>query len=281
MASAHVRYGLYLPPFGPLADPAVLLDLARRAEAAGWDGVFLWEHVLSDGPGPVTDPWVNLGAMAAATSRVRLGTMVTPLPRRRPWVVARQAATVSRLSGGRCVLGVGLGADEYGDFSRFGETASPRTRAAMTDEALAIVRASWAGQALDHAGDHYRVRLEPAEPEPYPIPIWAAGTLPEVRALPRAAGCDGIVLLKPDRHPLPADVARTVAALRARDVAADRPFDVAVAGNASPAWEEPSGIDLDGLAEAGMTWWLETLIHYDPLELSLRVVDAGPPRGRG
>src|ERR1700754_99813 len=96
-----VRFGLYLPAFGPLADPAALVELAGRAEAAGWDGAFLWEHVLADGPVAVSDPWVALGAMATATSRVLLGTMVSPLPRRRPWVLARQAGTLSRLSGGR------------------------------------------------------------------------------------------------------------------------------------------------------------------------------------
>jgi len=279
--NATPNCGLYLPAFGPLADPAVLVDLARRAEAAGWDGVFLWEHILSDGPWPVSDPWVALGAMAAATRRIRLGTLVTPIPRRRPWVVARQAGTLSRLSGGRCVLGVGLGADEYGDFSRFGDETALRTRASMTDEALTIVRAMWAGQALDHTGDHYRVRLDAAQPEPYPIPIWIAGTLPELRSLHRAARFDGIVLLKPDRHPLPADVSRAVAGLRAHGVAADRLFEVAVAGDASPAWGNPDDIDLPGLAGAGMTWWLESLIHYDPLELSLRVVDTGPPLRRG
>ena len=277
MTATSARCGLYLPPFGPLADPAVLVDVARRAEAAGWDGVFLWEHVLSDGPGPVTDPWVTLGAMAAATARIRLGTLVTPMPRRRPWVVARQAATVSRLSGGRCVLGVGLGADEYGDFSRFGEEPALRVRAAMADEALAIVRAIWSGQALDHRGEHYRVRLEPADPEPHPIPIWVAATLPRLRALPRAARCEGVVLMGRNLRVSAEDVARTVAVLRAGGVEGDHAFDVVVPGNASPAWDNPQEVDLGALGRAGMTWWMESLVHYDPLPLTLAVVDAGPP----
>jgi alkanesulfonate monooxygenase SsuD/methylene tetrahydromethanopterin reductase-like flavin-dependent oxidoreductase (luciferase family) len=129
-----LRFGLYLPPFGPLADPGSLVDLARRAEIAGWDGVFLWEHVVAGDQFAVADPWVSLGAMASATDRVLLGTMVSPLPRRRPWVLARQAGTVSRLSNGRCVLGVGLGADDHGDFSRFGEEPNLAVRASMTDE---------------------------------------------------------------------------------------------------------------------------------------------------
>src|SRR4051794_4281352 len=110
-----IRYGVYLPPFGPLGDPADLVDLAVRAEAAGWDGVFLWDHVLPARP-PIADTWTVLGAIAQATERVLIGPMVTPLPRRRPWVVARQASTVSRLSRGRLVFGAGLGSDESGDF---------------------------------------------------------------------------------------------------------------------------------------------------------------------
>jgi alkanesulfonate monooxygenase SsuD/methylene tetrahydromethanopterin reductase-like flavin-dependent oxidoreductase (luciferase family) len=107
---------------GPLGDPVALVDLAVRAEAAGWDGVFLWDHVLTTFA-PIADTWTTLGAIATATQTILLGPMITPLPRRRPWVVARQASTVSRLSEGRLVLGVGLGADATGDFARFGDAA--------------------------------------------------------------------------------------------------------------------------------------------------------------
>ena len=273
-----LRFGLYLPPFGPLADPVALVDLARRAEIAGWDGVFLWEHVLAGGPIAVTDPWVTLGAMAGATNRIRLGTMVSPLPRRRPWVLARQAGTLSRLSGGRCVLGVGLGADESGDFSRFGDETDLATRVGMTDEALRIVDAVWSGAATRHEGRHYHVDLPEGVAEPHRIPVWVAGRLPEVRSAYRAASRDGVILIGPDQEPKPEQIACAVTALRANGLAADRPFDIAVAGNASHAWEEPKHVDLAGLAEAGASWWMESLIHYDPLDLSLAVVDAGPPR---
>jgi alkanesulfonate monooxygenase SsuD/methylene tetrahydromethanopterin reductase-like flavin-dependent oxidoreductase (luciferase family) len=265
-----VRFGLYLPPFGPLADPAILTDLARRAEAAGWDGVFLWDHVLAGDAIAVSDPWVALGAMAAATERVLLGTMVTPLPRRRPWVLARQAGTLSRLSHGRCVLGVGLGSDENGDFGRFGEPVDLRERAALADEALDVIGAVWSGRAHRHDG-RYRVDLPAGPPEPHRIPVWVAGTLPGFRSAHRAARHDGAVLLGPGLTPDPAALAAAVAALPGP------PFDVAVAGNASPAWADAPGADLAGLADAGATWWLESLVHFDPAELSLRVVDAGPP----
>jgi alkanesulfonate monooxygenase SsuD/methylene tetrahydromethanopterin reductase-like flavin-dependent oxidoreductase (luciferase family) len=272
-----VRFGLYLPPFGPLADPTALVELARRAEVAGWDGVFLWDHVLADGPIAVADPWVVLGAMATATSRVLLGTMVSPLPRRRPWVLARQAGTVSRLSGGRCVLGIGLGADEYGDFSRFGEQTDIGVRAAMADEALEIIGAVWAGRPFSHQGPHYRVELPAGTPEPHRIPVWVAGTLPEVRSAHRAARFDGAVLLGPAGTTTADSVARAVQTLSADESPRDRPFEVLLTGNASAAWDEPSDVDLGGLADAGMTWWVESLIHYDPLDLTMEVVDAGPP----
>src|SRR4051794_12694325 len=139
--------GVYLPPFGPFGDPHVLVDLAVRAEAAGWDGVFLWDHVVHDDL-PIVDAWSVLAAMAVATSRITIGPTVTPLPRRRPWIVARQASTVSRLSGGRLVVGVGLGSDESGDFSRFGEELDVAKRAAMLDEGIGVLRAMWPGGAV-------------------------------------------------------------------------------------------------------------------------------------
>lgn len=275
---SSLRFGLYLPPFGPLADPVALVELARRAEAAGWDGVFLWEHVLGGDSVEVADPWVALGAMAGATSRIMLGTMVSPLPRRRPWVLARQAGTVSRLSGGRCVLGIGLGADDHGDLSRFGEEQELATRARMTDEALQVIDAVWSGRPTRHEGRNYQVDLPQGVAEPHRIPVWVAGRLPDVPSARRAARRDGVMLIGSDQEPQPEQIASAVQALRSNGLTEERPFDIAVAGNASHAWGEPKHVDLAGLAEAGATWWMESLIHYDPLDLSLAVVDAGVPR---
>lgn len=270
----NLRFGLYLPLFGPLGDPAAVVDLAQRGEAAGWDGIFTWDHIYSDGTGPIADAWTTLAAIAQATTRMRFGPMVTPLPRRRPWLVARQAATLARLSGGRLILGLGLGTDEFGDFSRFGEPE--RGRSDRFDEGLSILRAMWSGRALHQAGRHYRVALDEAEPEPYPIPIWVASSALGPVAARRAAASDGIFPNPADRGTTPGDVAAMVAAVQAAGRSA--PFDVVVQGDASPAWPEPHHVDLRAFVEAGMTWWLESLIHYDPLELTREVVDAGPPR---
>lgn len=277
MAESVLRFGVYLPPFGPFGDPAVLTDLAVRAEASGWDGLFLWDHLVREDL-PIVDSWTTLSAVAQATRSLLLGPMVTPLARRRPWVVARQASTVSRLSGGRLILGTGLGSDESGDFSRFGEPADLRTRAALYDEGLEVVKAVWSGRPIQHDGQHYRVDLPEGTPDPYSIPVWVASSTGHPAVIRRAAGCDGLFPNPEDHTPTPDDIVGTRAALQRAGLPADRPFDIAVAGNASPAWDEPIKVDVAALAQAGMTWWMESLMHWDPLELSLRIVDAGPPR---
>ncbi|ONI81593.1 luciferase [Actinosynnema sp. ALI-1.44] len=273
----NLRYGVYLPPFGPFGDPRVLVDLAVRAEAAGWDGVFLWDHVIG-AVAPIADPWTTLAAIAHATEKLMLGPTVTPLPRRRPWVVARHASTVSRLSGGRLIVGTGLGSDESGDFSGFGETTDLATRSAMLSEGLAVMRAMWTGEAVDHTGTHYRARIPATEAEPHHIPVWMAASTVNRGVLTRAIGCDGIFPNPEDHELTPNEITALRRDLDDAGLATDRPFDIVVRGNVSPAWQEDMDADLPELAKAGMTWWLESLIHFDPLDLSMAVVDAGPPR---
>src|ERR671917_2564717 len=136
-----MRRGLFLPIFDELADPATLARLAARAEARGWDGVFVFDHVLYRPPVvAATDPWIALAAMAVATERIELGPMVTPLARRRPWIVARQAVAIDQLSGGRVVLGLGLGLDTSGgELSRFGEEVDDRRRGGLLDEGVGVL----------------------------------------------------------------------------------------------------------------------------------------------
>ena len=277
MSGDALRYGLYLPAFGPFGDPAVLVDLALRAEASGWDGVFLWDHLVHDAL-PIADPWATLGAIAQATRDLRFGPMVTPLPRRRPWVVARHASALSRLSGGRLILGTGLGSDEFGDLSRFGEPTRLPTLSAMYDEGLEVVRGVWSGRPFRHDGQHYHVTLGEGVRDPHPIPVWVASLTSHPRVMRRAAGCDGIFPIRENRILAPDEVAGLLTELRRAGLPEGWAFDIAVAGNASPAWQEPVTADLAGLTQAGMTWWMESLIHFDPLELSLEIVDAGPPR---
>lgn len=204
-----MRYAVSLPPF---TDAARVVAWAREAEAAGFDGVFLWDHVQWRGRVAPLDPWVVLGAVALATTRVRLGTLVTPLSRRRPVVVAKQLATLDHLSDGRAVLGVGLGAPADRDFSDLGEEADARVRAAMLDEGLELIDSLLRGPT-SFAGQHFRVE---ADLLPRPVqrprpPVWVGGVVPNRRPLERARRWDGVVPVGSPHDPTPDELARYLA----------------------------------------------------------------------
>ncbi len=185
-----MRYGLSLATLGPFADPRQTVRAARAAEEAGWEAFFVWDHLAWASFGaPSSDPWVTLGACAATTSRILLGTAATPLPRRRPQMVAQQLASLSLASGGRVIFGAGLGGmpDE---FERFGEDADASVRAAMLDEGLDVVARLLRGEHVEHHGRHYVVDGATLAPLPLrPVPFWIGGNGP--RALRRAARWDG------------------------------------------------------------------------------------------
>jgi alkanesulfonate monooxygenase SsuD/methylene tetrahydromethanopterin reductase-like flavin-dependent oxidoreductase (luciferase family) len=266
-----VQFGLHVPQLGALGEPTVLVDLATRAEAAGWDGFFLWDHVMHRDDPEACDPWVALGAIAVVTERMRLGPLVTPLPRRRPWKVAREATTVDRLSNGRAVLGVGIGTDHYGEFSKFAEPATDdRGRAARLDEALALITSLWSGERVSHVGDHYRATdvLQVPRPVQLPrIPIWCAAAWPNLAPLRRAARWDGVV---PVGRLTPEDVAVLGDEID-RHRTTDDPFDVALPS------VHAIETDIAEYEEAGVTWWLASILPSDALEDSRALVDAGPP----
>ena len=262
---------MWLPLFDALADPALVARLAAEAEEAGWDGFFVWDHLRWRAPvRQVADPWITLTAMATATERLRLGPMVTPLARRRPAKVARETATLDRLSGGRLVLGAGLGSDRFGaELSATGEEVDDRRRAGMLDEALSILTAAWSGEPVHHHGDHYTVdgiQFLPRPAQEPGVPVWVAGFPGNVRPIRRAVRYDGFFPVNLDHPDQLAGITATV--LRER---AAGPFDlvVAITPGADPApW-----------AEAGATWWLTDL---DPAELTLDhvvgVLRDGPAR---
>src|SRR4051794_35035747 len=188
-----MKFAINAPNFGTYADPAFVTALARSAEAAGWDGFFLWDHIRP-GPVPLGDPWLLLTAIALSSERLALGPMVTPLPRRKPEEVARQATTLDHISGGRLVLGVGLGDDGWREFSAFGPYPEDRTRAEMLDEGLDVITALWRGDVVTRAGKHYAVTealFAPAPVQRPRVPIWVAGRWPSRRPFDRAARWDG------------------------------------------------------------------------------------------
>jgi alkanesulfonate monooxygenase SsuD/methylene tetrahydromethanopterin reductase-like flavin-dependent oxidoreductase (luciferase family) len=207
-----MKHALSLPCVG---SPNALVELAVAAERSGWDGVFIWDHlhfVRAMGV-EIVDPWVVLGAMAAATERVILGPMVTPIPRRRPWKVAKELVTLDHLSNGRAVFGAGLGFPPEDEFASFGEPTAGRTRAELLDEGLALVDAFMRGEPVKHAGTHYNVdaHLRPAAVQQPRPPFWLAATEPYQRPLRRALQWDGIVPIAADGGPLtPEGLARYI-----------------------------------------------------------------------
>lgn len=265
-----MRTGIFLPPFDGAADPRFLASLAADAEAHGWDGVFLWDHVMYRPPvGEVADPWIAMAAMAMATERLRLGALVTPLARRRPQIVARQATTLDHLSDGRLVLGVGLGLDSSGrELSAFGEELDDRTRAAMLDEALELITELWRGETVHHEGAHYRAENVTFVPTPMQqprIPVWVAARWPHRRPLQRAARWDGLFAID---FGGPQDLAEALDEIRA--VRGDlRGFDVVCTG--------PLDADATTWAAAGATWWLVDPFSTDR-DVLRSIVAAGPPR---
>lgn len=171
--------------------PDFILQLAVAAEEAGWDGFFLWDHVTFEYDVSLHDPWILLGAIAACTKKIRLGTLVTPLARRRPHIVAKETATLDHLSKGRVVLGVGLGGVDR-EFSAFGEESDSKKRAEKLDEAIELIRKIWSGEVVEHDGKHYtldRVALLPKPIQEPQIPIWVGGH--SKPALRRASKYDG------------------------------------------------------------------------------------------
>jgi hypothetical protein len=192
-----MRFGLHLPNFEVGGDPHALADLAAQAEAAGWDGFFLWDHILGDPAWrtPMLDPWIALAAVASATSRLRLGALVTAVPRRRPWQLARETATLDLLSGGRLVVGVGLGNPPGAEFEHFGEDGDARRRARRLDEGLVILNGLWSGEPFGFNGEEYRMRETVFLPTPVQRPrppIWVAAHWPARAPLRRAARWDGV-----------------------------------------------------------------------------------------
>ena len=282
-----MKYAIHAPNFATYSDPRAVAELAHEAEDAGWDGFFLWDHVFWKDPlnVPIADTWTMLAAMAARTERITLGPLITPLPRRRPWTVARQATTVDHLSGGRLVLGVGIGGDWFGDYSAFGEAPAAQAHGEMLDEALAIIAGLWRGEPFSFAGRHYQVTDAEFLPRPVQqprIPIWVAGTWPNKKPFRRAAQWDGVAAeARGDRGPLtPADFVELRAYIQEHRQETG-PFDITHIGRTPGHDRGAAEAIVAPYAEAGVTWWLERIgDEDDPLETMRPRVRQGPPRPR-
>jgi alkanesulfonate monooxygenase SsuD/methylene tetrahydromethanopterin reductase-like flavin-dependent oxidoreductase (luciferase family) len=276
-----VRFAVGLPNVREYGDPALLVELGHEAELAGWDGVFIWDHLDYREPeAPVADPWIAVAGLADRTQRIALGVMVCALARRRPSKVAREAASLDVLSGGRLRFGAGLGSLAEEEFAAFGEDPDPRVRAARLDEALDIVAGLWSGEPFSYEGEHHVVRSAQFLPTPLQrprIPIWIAGRWPARPPFRRAARWDGVFPTHRDvghaETMTPEQLAEIVAYTRSHR-AADGPFDVVMEGQS----EGTDVARIDSYARVGLTWWIEKLGWFRGSLAEMRArIAAGPP----
>lgn len=294
-----MRHAVYAPTFNDYGEPARLVALAEAAERAGWDGFFIWDHLALEPGGKLelVDATVMLGALAQATTRLRLGAMITPLARRRPWKFAKEMATLDRLSGGRIVVGVGLGEPAPLEFEAFGEDGSARGRASRLDEGLQIFDRLVRGEQVDHHGAHYQLReaaLAPRATQQPRMPIWVAASLPAEAGLRRAVRWDGVF---PVRVPQAVLDGAPVTALDWRDwwltptelgalaarLAAMRGglagFDLLASGRLADAPRAAAAATIAAFAAAGATWYCEWVDEaVGSFDQALAGIERGPPR---
>lgn len=277
-----MKYAFDVANFGPYADPRVLADLARRAEDAGWDGFFIWDHIQVSWPDAVGDPTVQLAAIAMATSRIRFGPMVTPLPRRHPWKLAREAATLDQISNGRLILGIGLGGDWFTELSTFGYPVDDVLRAEMLDEGLAIVCGLLTGEPFSFAGKHYTIKPTQFMPKPVQphIPIWIAGTWRRPRPFRRAARYDGVVPMSANiEKDLSIEDVRAIVHFIKEHREGNGPYDIMHAGDTSGKSKREAADIVAPFIEAGATWWNEAPLPWKTTLEDVRArIDTGPPR---
>ncbi|HUZ03479.1 MAG TPA: LLM class flavin-dependent oxidoreductase [Thermomicrobiaceae bacterium] len=274
-----MRFGFVLPR----GDARAAAELAHEAEQAGWDGFFVSDLLWG------IDAWVSLAAAAMLTERIRLGTLLSPLSRMRPWKLAGETVTLDHLSGGRVTLAVGLGAIDTG-FAAFGEVTDRRTRAELLDEGLNILTGLWRGQPFRYSGRHYTVEPTdfPAPPPPVQqprIPIWVAAAWPNPRSMRRALRYDGVLpmVIGDDaaaRQATPDDV-RAIAAYATDRRREPGPFDIVVEGETPGDDPAAAAQQVRAWAEAGATWWIETRWSAPDLEaVRARLAQRPPPLDR-
>jgi alkanesulfonate monooxygenase SsuD/methylene tetrahydromethanopterin reductase-like flavin-dependent oxidoreductase (luciferase family) len=248
------RRAVFVAPFDELADPRLLAELAARAETLGWDGFFLWDHIRYSAPAEaVLDPWIVLAAVAQVTERIAIGPMVTPLSRRRIHKLARETATLDLLSGGRLILGVGLGSDRHGELAAFGEVEDAKARARLLDDGLDQLVRYWDGAFTPRPVQRPR------------IPVWCGARYPNQRPLLRAARWDGLF---PVQVPEPAALAEMAAETARHRAPEAGPFDLAIT--------VPPGDDPAPWEAAGATWILTEFDSTPKLDAVRAAIEAGP-----
>ena len=266
-------------------DVRTIAELAQEAEAAGWDGVFIADGIAVQWPGGKPfdwfDPWITLSVMAMRTERIRIGTLITPVSRRRPWKLARETVTLDHLSNGRLTLGVGLGAAaDDGGFYKVGEAMDLKERAQLLDEGLEILAGLWSGNPVSFAGEHYKVDALSMLPKPLQaprIPVWVVGVWPKQKSLRRALRWDGII---PQKYKSMARMNPAEVQELKRYVDEHReqttPFDI-LAGGETPGNNRKQAVKkVLPFEKAGATWWLES--RMTTIKKVRERIKQGPPR---
>lgn len=287
-----MKFGMNVPPFGDFANPKALANLAKQAEDAGWDGFFVWDHIMFDPTfHPITDPWVGLTAVALQTSRIHIGTMITPLARRRPWKVARETVALDQVSNGRFILGVGLGDPVQWDYGFFGEETDAKNRAKRLDESLDILTGLWSGEPFHYQGAHYQIEQVTFLPRPVQqprIPIWVGGWWPNKPPMRRAARWDGAIPI--GRQGIPAEEWHSIKEFVNAQRQTNGHFDFVHSGTSPGDNPQAAQRVVEPYIEAGVTWWIEGIDPWrfgwkweDPwspaasLRMQERILQ-GPPR---
>jgi alkanesulfonate monooxygenase SsuD/methylene tetrahydromethanopterin reductase-like flavin-dependent oxidoreductase (luciferase family) len=277
-----MQYGFIIPG----GDLNTIIELAREAETTGWDAFFYWDGICIEGAGPMYDPWVVLAAIAMQTKRIRIGAMLTPPSRRRPWKLARETVTLDHLSNGRLILPFGLGALDDGGFTKVGEVTDRKTRAQLLDESLEILTGLWSGQPFSFQGEHYHLDemtfLPPALQSPR-IPIWVVGAWPRQKSMQRALRYDGLLPSKinPDGtggQVTPADIQAMKAYINEHRQQST-PFDIVWEGETPGDNPEQTSAIIRPYVDAGITWWMESRWGTTlRLEEARTRIKQGPPR---
>lgn len=261
-------------------------DLTEEAETAGWDGLFISDAMAISAKGfpdfDFFDPWVGLAVMATHSERIRIGTMITPVPRRRPWKLARETLSIDHLSKGRLILGVGLGAAEHdGGFFKVGEPMDLKVRAQLLDEGLAVLTGLWTGKPFSFIGQHYQVNEMTMLPPPVQtprIPIWVPGVWQKPKSMQRALNWDGII---PQKHKSMTRMTASEIRELKRFVDEHRkqtsPFDIIAGGQTSGSNRKQAAKKVQPYIKAGATWWLESMMTVSFDDLRARIKQ-GPPR---
>lgn len=276
-----MQYGFIIPG----GDLHTILEMTGEAEEAGWDGVFYWDGISIPGAGPMYDPWVVLAAMALRTTRARIGAILTPVSRRRPWKLARETVSVDHLSQGRLVIPVGLGALEDGGFAKVGEPTDRKTRAQLLDEGLEILTGLWSGQQFSFHGEHYHLDEMTFMPPPVQqprIPIWVAGAWPREKSMRRVLRYDGLLPNKLDDNGAQTNI--TPDDIRAMKAYIDEhrtlsaPFDIVCEGETPGDQPAQAAAQVRPFAAAGATWWTEARWGNHPIDEVRTRIKQGPPR---